>query len=100
MITWNNVYQFLEGNIKMLGDKLDMLPIHIKEQVLFRSKKCENDCMKLGYCVHCGCDVPGKLYVKESCNNGSRFPDLMEKEDWEKYKKENNITFDGDICRY
>jgi hypothetical protein len=47
--------------------------------------------MKFGYCIECGCSVPGKLYVKESCNGGKRFPDLMSREDWEKYKSENNI---------
>lgn len=99
-ITLFNIYQFLEGNIKMLGDKLDLLPQHTREQVIFRAKKCEHDCMKLGYCVNCGCSVPGKLYVKKSCNDGGRFPDLMGSDEWEEYKKENNITFDGDICRY
>jgi hypothetical protein len=47
--------------------------------------------MKFGYCIECGCSVPGKLYVKESCNSGKRFPDLMSREDWEKYKSDNNI---------
>lgn len=96
-----NAYQYLEGNIKMLGNKLNLLPRHLREQVIFRSKKCESDCMQLGYCINCGCSVPGKLYVKKSCNDGDRFPDLMDdSKDWDKYKKENSIEFDGDICRY
>ena len=35
------------------------------------------------------------MYVTKSCNNGTRFPDLMDSESWEKYKKENNIKIEG-----
>ena len=86
------VLQFIEGNLKMLGDKLNLLPIYEKEQVLYRSEICKNDCMKKGKCIYCGCSVPGKLYVKKSCNKGKRFPDMMSVEDWNKFKIDNNIT--------
>jgi hypothetical protein len=91
MITPNKVFQFIEGNLKMLGDQFDLMPKHQKEQVLYRSQICKDDCMKYGYCIECGCSVPGKLYVKKSCNGGKRFPDLMSKSEWEKYKSDNNI---------
>jgi hypothetical protein len=86
-----NIIQFIEGNIKMLGDQFDLLPQHQREQVLYRSQICKDECMQLGYCVECGCDVPGKLYVKESCNGGKKFPDLMNLEDWQEFKKQNKI---------
>ena len=85
------IIQFLEGNIKMLGDEFDLLPQHQREQVLYRSEICKYECVPYGYCVECGCSVPGKLYVKESCNGGKKFPDLMSKLDWEAFKKNNNI---------
>jgi hypothetical protein len=91
MITPKKIFQFIEGNLKMLGDQFDLMSQHQKEQVLYRSQICKDDCMKFGYCIECGCSVPGKLYVKESCNGGKRFPDLMSREDWEKYKSDNNI---------
>lgn len=96
-ITPKKVFQFIEGNLKMLGDQLHLLPKHEREQVLYRSMICKNDCMKYGYCVYCGCSVPGKMYVKTSCNNGERFPNLMGSEEWEKYKTENNIEVHGDV---
>ena len=49
------------------------------------------DCLKSRQCIYCGCSVPGKLYVSKSCNGGERFPDMMDSEEWEKYKKEKNI---------
>jgi hypothetical protein len=76
----------------MLGDIFHLIPHHEKEQVLWRMEICKDDCMKDGYCKYCGCDVPGKLYVNDSCNGGERFPDLMTKSEWEQYKQDNNIT--------
>jgi hypothetical protein len=84
------IFEFIEGNLKMLGDKLNLLPQHEKEQVIFRANIC-TDCMKNKKCKYCGCSVPGKLYVKKSCNKGERFPDMMDIELWEKYKIDNNI---------
>jgi hypothetical protein len=85
------IFEFMEGNIKMLGDRLNLLSEHEREQVLYRSGVCKKDCVKYGYCIKCGCDLPGKFYVGKSCNNGSRFPDLMGKTEWEQYKKDKNI---------
>lgn len=93
-ITIKNVLQFIEGNAKMFGDYIDLLPQHEKEQVVYRSWVCREDCIKLGYCKHCGCSVPGKLYVKESCNDGELFPDLMDSTAWQEYKELKKINLD------
>jgi hypothetical protein len=90
-ITTKKVLQFLEGNIKMLGDKFNLLKNHEKEQVLWRLELCKNDCVLEGKCKWCGCSVPGKLYVKKSCNEGVRFPDIMDEWEWQEWKKINNI---------
>jgi len=90
MITGKKVFQFFEGYIKLVGDKFDVLPKHIKEQVVYRSLICK-DCMKLGQCAYCGCSVPGKLYVEKSCNKGKRFPNLMNETKWNNFKATNNI---------
>ena len=96
-ITPKKIFHFLEGNLKMLGDQLHILPKHEREQVFYRSQICKDECMEYGYCKYCGCAVPGKLYVNESCNGGELFPNLMGAKDWEKYKKENNIEINGDF---
>lgn len=88
-ITPTKILQFIEGNLKLLGDKIYLLSNHEKEQVAYRSLICKDDCVKLGYCIYCGCDLPGKFYVKKSCNNGERFPDLMPKKEWDEYKIKN-----------
>lgn len=86
-ITPKNILNYIEGNSKKIVDKFDLLPNYEKEQVEWSA----NDCMINGKCKYCGCSVPGKLYVKKSCNDGKRFPDMMNDIEWELYKKDNNI---------
>lgn len=90
-ITFKNISQYIEGNTKMFMDYLGFQPQHIKEQIAYRMLICKDDCMKTGSCKYCSCDIPGKMFVKESCNNNERFPDLMNKVEWIKYKEENGI---------
>ena len=90
-ITMHNILSYLEGNIKRVAEELGIQPQHIKEQVAFRRLLCKDDCAVVGRCIYCNCDFKGKTQVAESCNKGDRFPDLMNHEDWENYKKENGI---------
>lgn len=91
MVTAKMVKQYLEGNLKMLGDIFFLLPRHLREQVAWRTYICGDDCVKEGVCKYCGCSLPGKLYVKKSCNDGEKFPDLMDEDEWKEYKLQNNI---------
>jgi hypothetical protein len=91
-INLKNILQFIQGNANMLGDKFNLLPKYKKEQVTWRLDFCRNDCVKEGKCKFCGCSVPGKLYVDQSCNGGKRFPDMMNENDWNEYKKLKNIV--------
>jgi hypothetical protein len=90
-ITLRNIGHFIEGYAKLFGDEFGLLPNHIKEQVTMRAEICKDTCLIKKQCNYCGCSTPGKLYVKESCNNGELFPDLMDEARWEEYKRENNI---------
>ena len=90
-INLNNIKQYLEGNTEMLKDKLGLQPDYYKEQIAYRMLQCKDDCVPKGECLYCGCSLPGKMYVTQSCNYGSRFPDLMNEDNWNKYKKENEI---------
>lgn len=85
-----NIASFIEGNAKYFYDQLLPLPQHTKDQIIWRLSKCESDCLVEGVCRKCTCPPIKKAFVNESCNP-ERFPDLMNKEDWEQYKKDNNI---------
>ncbi len=85
------IFDFAEGNLRMLGSKFNRLPEFRKEQILYRLEICKETCIKKGSCEVCGCSVPGKLYSTRSCNGGEKFPDLMSKSKWIVFKKENGL---------
>lgn len=89
-ITLKNIKAYIEGNTQMTLDGLGLKPDYYKEQIAYRMLQCR-DCLQQGQCKYCGCSVPGKLYVSQSYNNGERFPDLMNEEEWNKYKIANDI---------
>jgi len=88
-ITIHNVQDFLKGNFDYYKSKIIDVPGHIKEQLQHRLALC-GDCIEAGGCqggeVPCGCSVVKKHFLKKSCDP-DRFPDLMEEEDWERFKK-------------
>ncbi len=84
------IVSYVEGHLNMLSDTFQMMEWHRKEQVIYRMNICKDTCLPAGRCEVCNCKVPGKMYSTLSCDK-SKFPDLMGKEDWEKYKKANNI---------
>lgn len=96
-ITPSNVKSFVEGYSRVAYDAIIGLPYYTKEQILYRESKCDS-CITTGHpeggpmtCEHCGCGLPGKWFATKSCNGGEKFPDLMGEEEWEQYKKDNDI---------
>ena len=96
-ITLTNIKAFISGYSKMWYDQFIGLPVHLQEQITYRSTKCP-DCVEVGHkevgpntCKECGCSLPGKWFVTTSCNKGKRFPDLMDKISWDEFKRKNNI---------
>jgi hypothetical protein len=88
-ITVQNIYNFIEGNIRLRTKTLQ--PNHIKEQIAYRLLKCSNDCAKKSECIICGCDFPDRAYSTESCNT-NRFPNFLSKLEWEDFKTNNKIN--------
>ena len=89
-ITLKNIYSFIQGNLQMRLDGMGLKPQYYQEQIAYRMLQCQ-DCYKQKKCKECNCELPGKFYVTKSCNNGERFPDLMNEEDWLIYKEEHEI---------
>lgn len=90
-ITIKNVSNFIEGNVRMGLDGLNILENHIAEQVDYRMGICKDTCGKEGKCKYCGCGYPGRVYSSSTCNNGELFPDMMGAEDWKQFKIDNKI---------
>ena len=93
-INLKNIKSFLEGNYGYYYDKFVGKPKYIKEQIQYRYSLCKDDCIPNNKCIHCGCPPVKKAFSTYSCNEGKRFPDLMDEKRWGIYKKDNNINND------
>lgn len=89
-ISLKNIKDYLQGNTQLILDGFGLKPEYYREQIAYRMLQC-SDCLSAKSCKYCGCSVPGKLYVSQSCNNGIRFPDIMDEERWKKFKEINDI---------
>lgn len=87
-ITLSNIYNFIEGNVRLLTETLQ--PEHIKQQIAYRILMCSKDCVISKECIKCGCPHPDRAYSSQSCNI-DRFPNFLSKLDWEEFKIKNNI---------
>jgi len=90
-INLHNIKSFLEGNLQLGLEQLKLQPLHVQEQIAYRRLLCKDDCAVQNKCIKCGCDFKGKTSVQQSCNP-ERFPDLMSKIEWDKYKNANGIS--------
>lgn len=82
----DNIKSFIQGNSRYFWNKWIGLPTHIQEQVRYRLEKCEKDCLPVEECIVCGCPPEKKAFATKSCNP-DRFPNLMNNEEWQEYKK-------------
>lgn len=89
-ITKEKVKSFLQGYSRYYYDNIFSLQEYIKEQVYHRLSVCKDSCLITGKCEKCECPTIQKSYADKSCNS-EKFPDLMSKQEWEVYKRENNI---------
>ena len=93
MKLFKNILSYIEGNFNYYRNKIVFLgsPKHLKEQYYYRLFLCKYSCVPFGKCEVCGCPTIKKSWVKKSCNEGSKFPDLMNKGKWEYYKMKHKI---------
>lgn len=61
------------------------------EQITYRLKRCP-DCVANGSCYHCGCNMPEKALAPCSSCSAGKWPSYLSKEEWEKYKEDNQIS--------
>jgi len=94
-INSHNVLRFLKAKLREFSDAFNLLEDYKKEQVIWRRDQAK-ECSANGYCTYCGCSTPGKYYTDDGCDDPVKkcYPDMMSKEEWEKFKITNNITIE------
>lgn len=80
-----------DADIKIVTDKikLDNYKAHNKEQIVFRVFCCKS-CFQNKKCNNCNCNPIDKVVEPTSCNS-KMYPNILNEEKWEKFKKEHNI---------
>jgi hypothetical protein len=96
-VSLTNVQSFIEGNLKYYKDKFLSSPKYLQEQYHYRLYKCKDSCIPQEKCEVCKCPPLKKAWVTKSCNNGTKFPDLMDSDNWDEYKEDNDIDIENII---
>lgn len=92
-INLKNIGRFIQGYTRNFSESLGLLDKHKQEQVIWRAEQAK-ECTANGSCVYCGCTTPAKYYSDEGCEDPVKkcYPDMMSKEDWDKYKVTSSIN--------
>lgn len=90
-INLKNAKNFVEGYSRVALQSAGILEEHIIEQVAYRIDICKDTCGVKGRCQGCGCKYPERLYSTSSCNEGRLFPDMMDLQQWQQFKIDNDI---------
>lgn len=94
-ITLPNIKGFLQGNFRKVLEDLDFLPLHIKEQAIWRLSQVKEkspECFNNDKCLHCGCQVSAKIFEDRGCSDsGKCYPPMMTEEQWKTFKEHFNI---------
>ena len=76
---------------KVFGVRMPMSKVHVyAEIVTYRALTC-SECVALGECTHCGCDMKGLITdLKSECSDGkwAAVDELNMEEDWNRQKQE------------
>lgn len=99
-ITPANIKNFIQGwGNKLMNDNLRVLALHKQEQAVYRSMLC-GECLENRKCLVCGCGTPHMFYSPSKVDSKGRWGAMMEEQDWNKFKQENNLVFPEEIYTY
>lgn len=94
-VTLENVMYYLQGTIRyyFFYHKYlkKLIRLHIFEQITYRISIMDLECYEQGFCKMCGCNTTALQMADKQCNKPC-YPKMMNKKDWENFKKENKIN--------
>lgn len=86
-----NIKGFLQGHIRALKEKYDLLPQHTLEQAAWRLTLANKACINADQCQACGCfPMSDKVLEDRPCEENC-YPEMMGEKEWEAFKNKNNI---------
>jgi hypothetical protein len=90
-ITLENIRGFIQGYWNLFRKRLSnwIFSDFKKEQVIYRRIQAK-ECMELGECKVCGCEMIGKTMEDRACEGGC-YPEMMNSSTWNIFKQDINI---------
>lgn len=92
-VTLGKVGNFIAAYYRKIYYKI-FLDKFIEDQVHFRRNEVltkSPECLNNGACIHCGCDMPDKLYESDACEAGC-YPEWKTVEEWVEFVKKSNAN--------
>lgn len=86
--TFKNIIAYLQGHIryKLYYSYLKFLiPLHIREQIVYRINSMNKECYNQGSCIMCGCRTTHLQMANKSCDNPC-YPAMVKKRTWNFWK--------------
>lgn len=99
-----DIWYYFQGMIRYriyYNSKLQrsfLMRTHIKKQIDYRIIVMNQECYKQGSCIKCGCMTTALQMCDKPCE-GWCYPSMMNKENWELYKRGYTITEEYDKSR-
>lgn len=85
----NKIQAMFIGYLRLSEARKHELDPLLLEQAAFRANECQS-CVKNKQCAKCHCDLPAMFFVDKD-HSQCPWPTLMDHQQWEQYKSENNI---------
>ena len=98
-----DVWYYIQGTIRYKiyyipkSDDSFFMRVHIREQIDWRIIVMNGECYKQGSCIKCGCMTTALQMCDKPCE-GWCYPSMMNKENWQRFKKGQPIEEGNGLC--
>lgn len=87
-----NIKGFIQGHMRKLKAEYGALDEHILEQAAWRLSVANKACIDTDQCQACGCFPMSDKVLEDRPCEGQCYPAMMNKEEWDSFKRKNNIV--------
>jgi hypothetical protein len=94
--TFKNILYYIQGHVRYstyYSPFYWLIPIHIREQILYRINSMNPICYERGSCIACGCKTTHLQMCDKPCNNNC-YPKMLNKTLWHLFKGANMFVID------
>jgi len=91
-----DMYYYTQGNIRyelFYSKYKKLIPLHIREQIIYRINSMNMECYTGGSCIMCGCKTTALQMANKACDKPC-YPKMFNKKTW-RYAKDLKLIYDA-----